>query len=407
MKNNIHICILGLGYVGLPVFINLKKKFKVYGFDKNYKRIEQLNKKIDQNNEFKNNDLILLNNSKFIKKIGEAKEANIFIICVPTPVNKNNKPDMSYVVKSCYDIKKVLKKGDIIVLESTVYPGTTEELCVPILEKSGLKNNKDFYIAYSPERINPGDKKHTIKKIKKILSIKTKNNQIIKKLNYVYTSLSKKIIFSSNIKETETAKLIENIQRYVNIALMNEIMQACIKMKIDFKEVHKLASTKWNFINIKPGLVGGHCLPVDPYYFSHQAKKFKYFSKLVLSGRKINNDMEKFIISEISKNIIKKKITKKPVKVLILGITYKENVSDIRNSLALKITEKLQKKYKLISVFDPHTDYKIKNKIKKFKIRDIKKYSLIVLLVKHKKFEKIVEESRKTTGTILLDIFDV
>ncbi len=386
-KNYIIPCVLGLGYVGLPIFLELQKKFKTIGYDKKIKRIKKLSKKIDENYEYNSNDLKLKNNSFYTSKSKYLKESNFFIICVPTPILKNKRPDLSAIKSVCDELGKHLKQNDIVVLESTVYPGVTEKICGKILEKnSKLKMNSDFYVAYSPERINPGDKSHTVNKIKKIVSYSGNNKDIKLKILKVYNAVTKKIVFSKKIKESEAAKLIENIQRDLNIALINEIMVACDKIGLDFKEVKRLAETKWNFLKFSPGLVGGHCLPVDPYYFSYISKIKKYSPKIILSGRNVNEKMDNFIIGKINKKVKKNRI--KNPKILLLGATYKPNVADFRNSLSLNISKKLCKKYTDVFIFDPFLK---KNQFKNLKLlkslTSINKFDIIIKLVKHKTTE--------------------
>lgn len=406
MINNKTIpCIIGLGYVGLPLFIEIQKKFKTIGFDTNKKRITELKKKIDKNLEHKKKDLILKNNSYFTNKIDYIKKSNFYIICVPTPIFKNQIPNLVPVKKACEILGKIIKKDDIIILESTVYPGVTEKFCVPILEKkSGLKNNKDFFTGYSPERINPGDKSHSINKIKKILSFNNIGNLKKKIIVDVYKCVSKSLIYSNKIQESETAKLIENIQRDLNIGLMNEILQTCDKLKIDFQEVLRLAKTKWNFCNFQPGLVGGHCLPVDPYYLSYIAKKYNYKTSIILAGRNMNNNMVKFVKKKIIERIKKNNLLNKKFKILILGLTYKANVADFRNSLALKIYFILKKTYKNVYAFD-HFYLEKQKKIKvERNINNLKKYDLIIPLVNHDKIKKKIIMLTKKNSKIL-DIF--
>ena len=278
------ICVIGLGYVGLPICLKLSNSFKTIGFDISKKRVNTLTKGQDINNEYSKKDLIK-KNLKFSFKIQDTKDCNFFIICVPTPINNSKLPDLSYIEKSFNLISKIIKKDDIIVLESTVYPGVTERFTKKLENKTNLKNNKDINICYSPERINPGDKKKNLNNIKKILAYEGSNKKIKIKLNNVYKKISKKIIFSKNIKEAETAKGIENIQRDLNIALFNEILIICNKLNLNFNEVIRLASTKWNFLNFNPGLVGGHCLPVDPYYLTYIANKNGYKSKVSYQGK--------------------------------------------------------------------------------------------------------------------------
>ena len=380
-------CVIGLGYVGLPIFLRLKKKFNTVGYDNNEIRIKDLIEGVNENEPYKKK-FNLKKNSFFTNSLKKISHCNFYIVCVPTPVFKNNKPNLKYLELASKNLAKVIKKNDIVVFESTVYPGVTKK-CSEIIEKySKLKKNKDFYVGYSPERVNPGDQKHTIEKISKIVA--TENSYAKKNMIQVYRQVSNNIVFSKNIKEAETSKVIENIQRDLNIALMNEIFIVCNKLKINFKEVLGLASTKWNFYKAQPGLVGGHCLPVDPYYFSHLAKKNKIDTKILLAGRKVNNSMKDYVVNNIKKKI------KKNDKILICGVTYKANVPDIRNSLSLKIANKLQKKYKNIDIYDPLIDKnnKLVSNLKE-KILNLNKYKFIIFLVNHDQFEKIAKQIRK------------
>ena len=268
----IKISIIGLGYVGLPLCLNISKKYETIGYDINKLRISSLSNHEDKNNEFKKIDF---KNKKitFTDKISDISKCNLYIICVPTPITKNKKPDLNPIKKSFNSLSKILKIGDIIILESTVYPGVTKKFTKYLEQKTKLKNNKDFYVCYSPERINPGDKENNLTKINKILAIETTNKKVIENIKKVYNNFCNKIIFTTHIREAETAKAIENIQRDLNIAIFNEVLMICEKLKINFTEVIRLANTKWNFIKFQPGLVGGHCLPVDPFYLSYIAKK--------------------------------------------------------------------------------------------------------------------------------------
>ena len=391
---NIIPSVIGLGYVGLPIFLKLQKKFKTIGFDNDNLRIINLNKKRDTNKEFTKKNLFLNKGSCFTSDFKKLKKSNFFIITVPTPVYKNNLPNLDYLKKSCLLISKVLKKRDIIFFESTVYPGVTEDFCAKILEKnSKLKLEKDFFVGYSPERINPGDKYHSVDKIYKIVS--TKNSSTMKIAKKVYSSITKKLTLTKNIKEAESAKVIENIQRDLNIGLMNEIYKVCHKSNIRFKNVIKLASTKWNFLKFNPGLVGGHCLPVDPYYYSTFAKKFGIKTDLILSGRKINNSMYKFMYNKLINEIRKLKINFRQSKILILGLTYKKNVSDIRNSYAINIYKLLKNKFKNLHACDPLLKNK---KIKNIKILydfNIKNYDLVINLVNHDVFRSKISKIKK------------
>ena len=400
-------CVIGLGYVGLPIFLRLQKKFKTVGFDSNQSRIIELNKRIDRNKEFKKEELSLKNHSIFSHSLDEIKNCNFYIIAVPTPIYKNNKPNISSLKSVSDNISLILKIGDIIFYESTVYPGTTDFLAKNILsKKSGLKLGVDFYVGYSPERINPGDRIHTLDKISKIVSFNSNKKKIINKVYNVYNLLSKKIIFTKKIKEAETAKVIENTQRDLNIALMNEILIFCNKLKLDFHLVKKLASTKWNFLNFNPGLVGGHCLPVDPYYLSHIAFKNGLKLKTILAGRETNNYMYNYMIDYLKNEL--KKINKNIYnsKIIMLGLTYKENVSDIRNSLALKIFKYLNKFNKRVTCIDSNIsdNDRIKYGIKK-KYDKKKKYDVALLLVNHRKHKNIYS-NLKNNSKIFLDLFN-
>ena len=393
-------CILGLGYVGLPIFQQLKTKFYTLGFDKDKKRIEELKKKIDRNREYSKTQLSI-NNSELSFNHKDLIKSNFFIVCVPTPIFPNKKPNLGPLITAMSLIAKSLKKNDIVFIESTVFPGTTEYLCKNILEKkSKLKEGFDFFIGYSPERINPGDKHHNVNKVKKIVSIKTNQLNVIAKVKRVYKAISKNIIVSKNIREAEAAKVFENVQRDVNIALINELFIISQKLNINFQEVFKLASTKWNFLPFKPGLVGGHCLPVDPYYLSYISKKNKYNPRILLAGRKINDDMEKYVIQLILKQIH----TMKNKNLLFVGLSYKDNVADMRNSLSFNVFNYfLKKKYNVMGL-EPHLplNLKIRNVVRS--IKDLKKYNIIVILNKHsilKNFMKLI----KKKNLLIIDPF--
>jgi len=397
-------CVVGLGYVGLPVFLRLKKKFTVKGYDINKKRILNLKKKIDTNNEFKSIDLNSKKPSVYTFNLKSLKNCNFYIVAVPTPLLKNFKPDLKYLKLACEQIGKLIKSDDIVFFESTVFPGVTENFCQKILEKeSKLSGNKDFYIGYSSERINPGDKIHNINNISKVVSINT-NNKIKKIVNKVYKTISKKVFFTKKIKEAELSKLIENTQRDLNISLMNEIMILCQKSNLNYFEVIRLAKTKWNFLNFLPGLVGGHCLPVDPYYLAFFANKYKFKTNVTLAGRKINNNMETFVFNEITKKLKKEKI-KAENKFLLAGLAYKKDVSDFRNSLAINIYKKLKKKNKNIFGYDPIISSELlkKLKIKKY-LKNIDEYDGIIFLQNHSIFKNLYNKF-KSKNKIIIDIF--
>lgn len=400
IKNKINPAVIGLGYVGLPIFMRLNRKFKTIGFDNNKSRINQLSNKKDFNKEFTSKDLKLKNGSFFSSKYIDLKKFNFFIVTVPTPIFNNNNPDLRNLISVSNILKKIIKKNDIIFFESTVYPGVTEKVCVPIIEKgSGLKNNVDFYIGYSPERINPGDKTHSIEKINKIVAINKKKFSIA---NKVYKNLAKKLIFSENIKEAEASKVIENIQRDLNIGLMNEIYQVCDKSEINFKNVLKLASSKWNFIKYSPGLVGGHCLPVDPYYFAWFAKKQGLNTKIILAGRKTNNEMVKFTKEMILKKIKKYKLKSKKTRVLIMGLTYKKNVADLRNSLSIKVFQSLKKNFHKFNCYDPLINKIYKKKYQLIEKNKIKNFDVYIVLTKHDSIEKLI---RSIKNKKIIDVF--
>ena len=389
--NKIYPCVVGLGYVGLPLFLKLSKKFKSIGFDKNNFLIKSLIKGVDYNNEFNKKSINFKKKSKVTSNSKLLNKCNFFIIAVPTPVNKKFQPDLTMLKNAVNLVGNKVKKNDIIFIEFTIYPSVTEKICIPILEKkSGLKADKDFFVGYSPERINPGDKVHSLEKIPKVVAFSSNQNEAIKKVKTVYKFISKKIIYSKNIKEAETSKVIENIQRDLNIALMNEIFIICEKLNINFKEVVRLASSKWNFHNYSPGLVGGHCLPVDPYYFSYIANKKKYKANVILAGRKINNYMETYITKKIIKLT---KINSKNIKILLFGATYKPNVADIRNSIPLSIFKFLKKKYsKKVFCMDSCIDKKNAKKHGIMKKNNNIKYDYFIPLVKHDNYKLIYNE---------------
>ena len=408
MREKIFPSVIGLGYVGLPVFLRLHASFQTIGYDISNSRINELKKYQDKNNEFVKKDLKLKNRSRFTNDQRELSKSNFYIVTVPTPINKKNVPDLDALKKASYIISLKLKKNDIVVYESTVYPGTTKALVKNFLEKfSKLKENRDFFVCYSPERVNPGDKKHSINKIKKVIAISSNKKEIRERVTKVYKKITKKLVTTNYIEEAESAKVIENIQRDLNIALMNDVLIFSKKMKYNFNEIIRLASSKWNFLNFNPGLVGGHCLPVDPYYLYHIAKKNKVELKTLLAGRKVNNSMEKFVFKNIKKKIIQLKKNNNNPKILLCGLTYKANVSDIRNSLALNIFINLKNFFK--DVIDGYDYVLEKNIQKRYKILDRinkkKKYNLAIFLTDHKKNKKLFF-SLKKQGTEVYDPFN-
>ncbi len=409
MNKNIKIAIIGLGYVGLPLSLEFGKKFRTIGYDISKKRIQSLR----NNNDFnKDIELNKINKSKHLTSTNTEKnifDCNYFIITVPTPIFKNNKPNLNSLKSASLLVSKYLKKNDIVVYESTVYPGVTEEVCVPILEKNSyLKYNEDFYCGYSPERINPGDKKHTIANISKIVS--GSNKQTLNKIYYLYKNIIKSKIFkSSSIKVAEAAKIIENSQRDINIAFINELTQIFDKLDISTNEVLQAASTKWNFLNFKPGFVGGHCISVDPYYLAYKAKKVGIRPQIILSGRKTNDQMHKYVLSKLQKKLNLKTFSK--LNVLIMGYTFKENCSDYRNTKIQDLYLILKSKFKIVNVFDPYINLAKSKKINDVSfIQNLKKvkYDIVLIAVGHDYFKKLgikkIRSILKNNNSIIFDL---
>lgn len=409
----IKICIIGLGYVGLPLAHAFSNKYSVVGYDINKARIEELNNGFDRTQELTENQVkeCLVNQMKFSLDIEDIKDSNIYIVTVPTPIDNNNEPDLTPIIKSTETVGKVLKKDDIVIYESTVYPGVTEEICVPILEKySGLKFNESFYCGYSPERINPGDKEHTVTKILKITSGSTP--EIAKKIDELYKSIiTAGTHLAPTIKVAEAAKVIENTQRDVNIALINELAMIFDLMNINTKDVIEAASTKWNFVKLFPGLVGGHCIGVDPYYLTHKAQSLGYMPNLILGARQINNGMSKLIADKAIKYMVKSNKKLNGSNVLLLGVTFKENCPDMRNSKVLDIIKELEEFECKVDVFDPWVDKsdretKHLNFIDKLPINS-KKYDSIIVAVGHEQFKEITADNYTSMSKELPIIIDV
>jgi nucleotide sugar dehydrogenase len=400
------ICIIGLGYVGLPLSIEFSKYHKVIGFDTDSQRVRELNNFYDRNNEFKKSQLKKQKNINFTSEVNHLINCNIYIVTVPTPVKKNKSPDLNPLIQSSKLVGKFLRKEDIIIYESTVYPGCTEEVCVPILEKkSQLIYNKDFFCGYSPERINFGDRKHKLTTIKKITS--GSNSKIANIIDKLYSQIIKAGTYKAeSIIIAEAAKVIENTQRDLNIAYMNELSMIFNRLKINTQKVLNAAGSKWNFINFKPGLVGGHCIGVDPYYLTYKSKKIGYNPKLILKGRVINDQMPKYIFQKI------KKIIKNKNKVLFLGATFKENIPDFRNSQSLSLFKLIKKNFQA-DLVDPLIDTELFFKSEKLKISkkiSNKKYDAVIVAVKHDKIKefgmnKIISVSKK--NAVLIDIFNL
>ena len=388
------ICIVGLGYVGLPLSLAFsEKKIKVIGYDSSLKRIKELNDSIDINGEFSKEELNSSKNMVFTSKSFDITEANIYIITVPTPINKDKNPNLKPLLEASKAVGENLSKNDIVIYESTVYPGCTEEECVPVLElSSGMTFNKDFFCGYSPERINVGDSKHKLQNITKIVSgSNIKTTKILSKFFKQY--VTKKIYSSESIKVAEAAKVIENTQRDINIALINEFSLILNKLNIDTYSVLKAAATKWNFVKYEPGLVGGHCVGVDPYYLAYKAKKKFYNPKMILAGREINESMSLHISNDLINQMKIKKIKIKNSNVLLLGYSFKENTSDSRNSKVRDIFKHLSRKGIKVKIFDPMINKDdFESSFKKHFIENINinnYFDAIILSVPHTKIIKL------------------
>ena len=394
--NKDKISIIGLGYVGLPLAIEFGKKYSTLGYDLSKTKINNLLKGIDLNNEITKKQFKSSKHLSFTDDHKLLKQSNIKILSVPTPINKKNIPDLKILSKATKTVGLNLNRGDIIILESTVYPGVTEEICAPILEKfSKLKWKKDFNLAYSPERINPGDKKYTLTNIPKLVS--ADNTKTLLKVKKLYQSIIKaKIIRCSSIKIAESAKVIENTQRDINIAFINELKLIFDKLKIDFHAVLEAANTKWNFLDFKPGLVGGHCIGVDPYYLAHISKLNKYNPKLILSGRKLNNSMGRYYAKKAEIELKKNYPKKENFNVLILGFTFKENCSDIRNTKVVDIYKYFYNKNINVEIYDPNIDVDQASKKYNFQFIQFPKfkyYHLVIIAVSHAQFIKMGRKS--------------
>lgn len=402
------IGIIGLGYVGLPLAIAFADHFNVVGFDINQLRVSDLNQGIDSTDEA---DLKLLqkatvNKLKLSSDLQDLAACNVYIVTVPTPITHLKKPDLTYLISASNMIGSLLNSGDIVVYESTVYPGCTEEDCVPVLEQiSGLKYNQGFYCGYSPERINPGDKINTLTKIKKVTSGST--DSIAEEVDQLYqTIIEAGTHKASSIKVAEASKAIENAQRDLNISFINELALIFDRMEIDTQEVLAAAGTKWNFLNFKPGLVGGHCISVDPYYLAHKAESLGYYPEVILSGRRVNDAMGLFVANKVVKLMNKKGIPVRNAKALILGITFKENCPDIRNSKVPDIYEELKSFGMQVDVYDPYAQKKeVKHEYNIELTANLGSYDAIILAVSHKEFLELdVTKLKKESASVIYDI---
>ena len=404
------IAVIGLGYVGLPLAVEFGKIRPTVGFDINKQRIKELKDGHDRTLETTDEDLKAATQLQYSEALIDLQDCQIFIVTVPTPIDKNKRPDLTPLIKASETVGKVLKKGDIVIYESTVYPGATEEDCVPVLEQhSGLKYNTDFYCGYSPERINPGDKVHTVTKIKKVTSGSTP--EIAEEVDELYKSIIVAGTFkASNIRVAEAAKVIENSQRDINIAFVNELAVIFQRMGIDTNEVLEAAGTKWNFLPFKPGLVGGHCIGVDPYYLTHKAQELGYNPEIILAGRRLNDNMGIVVVNQVIKLMIKKGLVIEGSPVMVMGITFKENCPDIRNSRVIDVVNELKSFGCEVDVFDPWADpeevkeeYGIEIFTKASELKD-KKYKAIIAAVAHNEFMSLNLENYKSEKAVVFDI---
>ncbi|MDB9836286.1 nucleotide sugar dehydrogenase [Flavobacteriaceae bacterium] len=408
MTKKYTIGIIGLGYVGLPLAIAFADHFNVVGFDINQQRVLDLNQGVDSTDEA---DLKLLqkateNKLQLSSNLQDLAACNVYIVTVPTPITQFKTPDLTYLISASKMIGGLLNSGDIVVYESTVYPGCTEEDCVPVLElESGLKYNQDFYCGYSPERINPGDKINTLTKIKKVTSGSTKS--IAEEVDQLYkTIIEAGTHKASSIKVAEASKAIENAQRDLNISFVNELALIFDRMEIDTQEVLAAAGTKWNFLNFKPGLVGGHCISVDPYYLAHKAESLGYYPEVILSGRRVNDTMGLFVANKVVKLMNKKGIPVRNAKALILGITFKENCPDIRNSKVPDIYEELKSFGMQVDVYDPYAQKEeVKHEYNIELTTSLGAYDAIILAVSHEEFLELdVTSFKKESASVIYDI---
>lgn len=415
LSENIKIAIIGLGYVGLPLARLFATKYSVVGFDINESRINTLKSGTDTTLEVDDATLqkVLVDQPGFnvglycTTSLDDIADCNYFIITVPTPVDKNNRPDLTPLYKSSESVGKILKKGDIVIYESTVYPGVTEEQCVPVLEKvSGMKFNEDFFAGYSPERINPGDKEHTVEKILKVTSGSTP--EIGLRVDELYKSvITAGTHLAPSIKVAEAAKVIENSQRDINIAFVNELAKIFNLMNIDTQEVLAAAATKWNFLPFKPGLVGGHCIGVDPYYLAQRAQEFGYHPEIILAGRRLNDSMGEYIASQVVKLMIKKGISVNGAELLMLGITFKENCPDVRNTKIVDVVKALTEYGISVTIFDPLANANdVKKEYNLVTINSIpdNTFDAIVLGVSHKEFLELNFSDLQKENSLLYDV---
>ena len=399
--SELKIAIIGLGYVGLPLAVEFGKKVPVMGFDIHQKRIDELQSGQDHTLEVSPKELKQATHLSYTTNLQQLADCNFFIVTVPTPIDEFKQPDLTPLVKASESITKVLKKGDVVVYESTVYPGATEEVCIPVLEQvSGLKFNQDFFAGYSPERINPGDKLHRVTNILKITAGSTPETAdfVDEVYNLIIEAGTHK---APSIKVAEAAKVIENTQRDVNIALINELALIFNKMGIDTEDVLTAAGTKWNFLPFRPGLVGGHCIGVDPYYLTHKAQSIGYHPEIILAGRRLNDGMGAYVVTQLVKSMVKKKIQVEGAKVLVLGLSFKENCPDIRNTRIIDIVKELEEYHIDVDVYDPWVnpiEAKSEYGITPVPTLNAQTYDAVILAVAHEQFKVMGADAIRALG---------
>jgi UDP-N-acetyl-D-galactosamine dehydrogenase len=407
---NDRIAVIGLGYVGLPLAVEFGKASPTIGFDINEARVAELSNQHDRTLEVSTEELSASKQLEFTSKLSDLENCKVFIVTVPTPINKHKQPDLTPLIKASESIGSILKPGSVVIYESTVYPGATEEICVPILEaQSGLVFNKDFYAGYSPERINPGDKEHRVSTIMKVTAgstpeVATEVDKLYKRIVTAGTHLA------SSIKVAEAAKVIENTQRDLNIALINELAIIFDKLGIDTLEVLEAAGTKWNFLPFRPGLVGGHCISVDPYYLTHKAQEIGYHPQVILSGRQINDGMGEYVASQVIKMLLRKKVHVVGANILVLGLAFKENCPDLRNTRVVDIIHELQRYHANVEVYDPWVD--AEEAMHEYQIKTASqlepgRYDAIILAVGHNEFIEMGSDEIRSYGTKDTVLYDI
>lgn len=408
--DTVRIGIVGLGYVGLPLAVEFGKKYQTVGFDISNVRIDELSSGVDSTLECSEEELSQAVNLTFTTSLSDIKDCNVYIVTVPTPIDQHKQPDLSPLVNASESIGQVLKKGDIVIYESTVYPGATEEVCIPVLEQGAkLKLNRDFYVGYSPERINPGDKEHRVTDILKVTSGSTIESSDF--IDSLYSSIIKAGTHkASSIKVAEAAKVIENTQRDVNIALINELSIIFNKLGIDTLDVLEAAGTKWNFLPFRPGLVGGHCIGVDPYYLTHKAQAVGYHPEMILAGRRLNDGMGKYVVSETVKAMLKKRIQVDNANVLVMGLTFKENCPDLRNTRVVDIVEELKEFNINVDVMDPWCEKVEAANVYGIELTEKPKlshYDAIILAVNHDQFRQMGFDNIRPFGKSNCVVYDL